>query len=189
MTDTNTQPLAGKEWATLGGGCCFWCLDAVCADLQDVESVKSGYTGGGTVNPTYEQVCNGTSGHAEVARVTFDPKAISFRDVLGVFFAIHDPTTLNRQGNDIGTQYRSAIFYHSIEQKREAEKVIAQVTAEKRFHDPIVTEVALAQEFYSAEKYHQQYFANNSLQPYCELVVGPKVAKYKKQFADRVKRS
>ena len=185
MTTQHTP--AGKEVTTLGGGC-FWCLEAVFDGLQGVESVESGYTGGKAANPTYEQVCGGDTGHAEVVRVTFDPQAISFREILEVFFAIHDPTTLNRQGNDAGTQYRSAIFYHTPEQQAAAGQVIAALTAEKAFDDPIVTEVAPAQTFYVAEDYHQEYFANNSHQPYCQSVVAPKVAKFRKKFAAKVKR-
>ncbi len=188
MTQTpRMQPPAGKEVATLGGGC-FWCLEAVFDGLQGVESVESGYTGGKIANPTYEQVCSGNTGHAEVVRVTFDPQAISFRDILVVFFAIHDPTTLNRQGNDAGTQYRSAIFCHTPEQQAAAEQAIAALTAGKAYRDPIVTEVAPAQTFYVAEDYHQEYFANNSQQPYCQFVVAPKVAKFRKKFAAKIKR-
>ena len=148
----------------------------------------SGYMGGHTANPTYEDICNGDTGHAEVVRVTFDPRTISFREILEVFFAIHDPTTLNRQGNDAGTQYRSAIFYHTPEQQAAAEQVITALTAGKVFHDPIVTEVAPAQTFYVAEDYHQEYFANNGYQPYCRMVVAPKVAKFRKHFAAKVKK-
>ena len=182
-----TQPPAGKEVTTLGGGC-FWCLEAVFDGLQGVESVESGYTGGRIANPTYEQVCGGNTGHAEVVRVTFDPQAISFRDILVVFFAIHDPTTLNRQGSDAGTQYRSAIFCHTPEQQAAAEQAIAALNAGEAFDDPIVTEVAPAQTFYVAEDYHQEYFANNSHQPYCQYVVAPKVAKFRKKFASKVKK-
>ena len=184
---TPTQPPAGKEVATLGGGC-FWCLEAVFDGLQGVESVESGYTAGKVENPTYQQVCGGATGHAEVVRVTFDPRTISFRDILEVFFVIHDPTTLNRQGNDAGTQYRSAIFYHTPEQQAAAEQAIAALTAAKAYADPIVTEVAPAQTFYVAEDYHQEYFANNSRQPYCRAVVAPKVAKFRKHFAAKIKR-
>jgi peptide-methionine (S)-S-oxide reductase len=184
---TMPQAYADKEVATLGGGC-FWCLEAVFEGLQGVESVESGYTGGKIANPTYQQVCGGDTGHAEVVRVTFDAQTISFREILEVFFAIHDPTTLNRQGNDAGTQYRSAIFYHTPEQKAAAEQVIAALTAKKAFGDPIVTEVAPANTFYVAEDYHQEYFTNNSHQPYCQYVVAPKVAKFQKQFAHRVKK-
>jgi peptide-methionine (S)-S-oxide reductase len=184
----NTQHTpAGKVVATLGGGC-FWCLEAVFDGLRGVESVESGYTGGTAANPTYEQVCNGDTGHAEVVRVTFDPQAISFREILEVFFAIHDPTTLNRQGNDAGTQYRSAIFYHSPAQQAAAEQLIKELTAHKAYAHPIVTELAPAQTFYVAEDHHQEYFANNSHQPYCQFVVAPKVAKFRQKFAHRVKK-
>jgi peptide-methionine (S)-S-oxide reductase len=174
------------EIATLAGGC-FWCLEAVYDELKGVESVESGYMGGETVNPTYEQICTGRTGHAEVIRINFDPSVVSFRELLEVFFVIHDPTTLNRQGNDAGTQYRSAIFYHTPAQKAAAEQLIAGLTAEKAFNDPIVTEVAPAQTFYVAEGYHQDYFANNGYQPYCQFVVAPKVAKFRKKFAAKVK--
>ncbi len=174
------------ETATLGGGC-FWCLEAVFDNLQGVEAVESGYSNGRTVNPTYQQICNGDTGHAEVVRVTFDPGTISYRDILEVFFTIHDPTTLNRQGNDAGTQYRSAIFYHSPGQKAAAGQLIADLTAEKVFGDAIVTEVAPAQTFYVAEDYHQEYFANNGNQPYCQYVVAPKMAKFRNKFANRMK--
>ena len=188
MTQTTPSPTpAGEEVATLGGGC-FWCLEAVFDGLQGVESVESGYTAGKVANPTYQQVCNGDTGHAEVVRVTFDPRTISFREILEVFFVIHDPTTLNRQGNDAGTQYRSAIFYHTPEQQAAARQVIAALTAGKVFKDPIVTEVAPAQTFYVAENYHQEYFANNSHQPYCRIVVAPKVAKFRKQFAAKARK-
>lgn len=183
---TMQQAHAGQEIATLGGGC-FWCLEAVFDALQGVESVESGYTGGRIANPTYQQVCNGDTGHAEVVRVTFDPGKISFKEILEVFFAIHDPTTLNRQGNDAGAQYRSAIYFHSPGQQAVAEQLIAELTAEKVFGDPIVTEVTAAQTFYVAEDYHQEYFANNGHQPYCQSVVAPKVAKFRKKFAAKVK--
>jgi peptide-methionine (S)-S-oxide reductase len=175
-----------KEVTTLAGGC-FWCLEAVYDDLNGVESVESGYMGGSTANPTYEDVCTGRTGHAEVVQITFSPGIISFREVLEVFFAIHDPTTLNRQGNDTGTQYRSAIFYHSAEQKRIAEEMIAELTRDKVFAKPIVTEIVPATAFYIAEDYHQEYFAQNPFQPYCTYVVAPKVAKFRKQFAKKVK--
>ena len=178
---------AGKEIATLGGGC-FWCLEAVFDELQGVESVESGYTGGKTVNPTYRDICDGDTGHAEVIRITFDPKVLSFRDLLGVFFAIHDPTTLNRQGNDVGTQYRSSIFFHSPGQKAESERLIAELTAQKLFRSPIVTEVVPAVVCYVAEDYHQEYWVNNPGQPYCAYVVEPKVAKFRKQFVERLKK-
>jgi peptide-methionine (S)-S-oxide reductase len=177
---------AGKDVATLGGGC-FWCLEAVFDDLAGVESVESGYMGGRNRAPTYEQVCSGDTGHAEVVRVTFDPAVISYRDILDVFFAIHDPTTLNRQGNDAGTQYRSAIFYHSPEQRKVAEEAMAQLRAEKVYDDPIVTEVTPASDFWIAERYHQEYFKNNPYQPYCMWVVAPKVQKFRKAFLAKVK--
>jgi peptide-methionine (S)-S-oxide reductase len=178
--------MAATEIATLGGGC-FWCLEAVFDRMKGVLSVESGYMGGHVANPSYEAVCMGTTGHAEVVRITFDPDQVGFRDLLHVFFAIHDPTTLNRQGNDAGTQYRSGIYFHSPQQQAVAEKLIAELTAEKVFRDPIVTEVAAAQTFYVAEDYHQEYFAHNSEQPYCQFVVAPKLAKFRQKFAARVK--
>ena len=178
---------AGKEIATLAGGC-FWCLEAVFDDLKGVESVESGYMGGKTANPSYEDVCSGETGHAEVVQLTFDPKQVSFREILEVFFVIHDPTTLNRQGNDVGTQYRSAIFYHSPEQKAAAERVIASMRAAKIYEDPIVTEVVPASKFYVAEDYHQEYFRRNAAQPYCAFVVKPKVAKFRKHFLEKLKK-
>jgi peptide-methionine (S)-S-oxide reductase len=174
------------EIATLAGGC-FWCLEAVFDDLNGVTSVESGYMGGRTANPTYEEVCSGESGHAEVVRLTFDPRRVSFKEILEVFFVIHDPTTLNRQGNDVGTQYRSAVFYHSSEQKATAERVIADLTAAGIYDDPIVTEVAPASHFYVAESYHQEYFRRNPAQPYCAYVVRPKVAKFRKEFLRKLK--
>ncbi len=178
----------GKEVATLAGGC-FWCLEAVYDEMKGVESVESGYMGGGTQNPTYREVCDGQTGHAEVVRVTFDPAVVSFRELLEVFFVIHDPTTLNRQGNDAGTQYRSAIFYHSPEQKAVAEDVIAGLNAAKLWDGPIVTEVKPASAFYVAEDYHQEYFARNPAQPYCMFVVAPKVIKFRKEFLAKRKKS
>ncbi len=174
------------EIATVAGGC-FWCLEAVYDQTKGVASVESGYMGGKNTDPTYEQVCSGRTGHAEVVRVTFDPAVISFRELLEMFFVIHDPTTLNRQGNDAGTQYRSAIFYHSPEQKKTAEEVIAAFTKDKVYANPIVTEVVPTGPFYVAEDYHQEYFARNPLQGYCTYVVGPKVAKFRKQFAAKLK--
>jgi len=177
-----------QEIATLAGGC-FWCLEAVFDELKGVKSVESGYMGGKTPNPNYDQVCSGTSGHAEVVRVTFDPAELSYRDLLSVFFAIHDPTTPNRQGNDVGTQYRSAIFHHSDEQKRIAEELIARLDAEGLFKSPIVTEVAPATQFHMAEDYHQEYFARvGAGNPYCSYVIEPKVAKFRKHFVERLKR-
>ena len=178
---------AGKEVATLAGGC-FWCLEAVYDELSGVDSVESGYMGGSSANPTYTEVCSGTTGHAEVVRITFDPKVLRYSDLLNVFFTIHDPTTLNRQGNDIGSQYRSAVFYHSAEQKQAAEAVISKLTADKLYDDPIVTEVVPAGRFYPAEEYHQEYFQRNPSQPYCQFVVAPKVTKFRKSFLDRIKR-
>jgi peptide-methionine (S)-S-oxide reductase len=175
-----------SEIATLGGGC-FWCLEAVYNRMKGVVSVTSGYMGGKRENPTYQQVCSGATGHAEVVQVEFDPQEITYRDILEVFFGIHDPTTLNRQGNDIGTQYRSVIFYHSDEQRRVAGDIIRELEAEKAFDSPIVTAVEPAQPFYRAEDYHQEYFANNPNQPYCAFVVAPKVAKFRKKFAERVR--
>ncbi len=175
------------ETATLGAGC-FWCVEAVFDDLKGVESVESGYSGGHTENPTYQQVCSETTGHAEVAQITFDPDVISFKEVVQVFFAVHDPTTLNRQGNDIGSSYRSAIFYHDENQKRIAEEVIKEVTEEGVYENPIVTEVTPFDKFYIAEDYHQEYFANNPTQPYCAAVVAPKVAKFRQKFVNRLKK-
>lgn len=186
MNSTTTVP-AGKEVATLAGGC-FWCLEAVFDGMKGVVSVESGYMGGQVANPTYEQVCGGDTGNAEVVRVTFDPAVVSFKELLEVFFVIHDPTTLNRQGNDAGTQYRSAIFYHTPRQKADAEAVIAQLNAAKLWNAPIVTELAPATVFYMAEGYHQEYFARNPYQPYCQAVVAPKVAKFRKHFLDRLKK-
>ncbi|HEV2358845.1 MAG TPA: peptide-methionine (S)-S-oxide reductase MsrA [bacterium] len=175
-----------EEVATLAGGC-FWCLEAIYADLDGVLKVESGYAGGTVPNPSYQQVCTGTTGHAEVVQVTFDPRVLPFRDLLEVFFNIHDPTTLNRQGNDIGTQYRSAIFYHSPEQRATAEQTARELTEARRWSNPIVTEVSAFSVFYKAEPYHQEYFAHNPFQPYCQAVVGPKVAKFRKQFRERLK--
>ena len=175
------------ETATLAAGC-FWCVEAVFDDLKGVEDVVSGYSGGHTENPTYREVCSETTGHAEVTQIKFDPAVISYADLLRVFFAVHDPTTLNRQGNDIGSSYRSAIFYHSDEQKRTAEEIIKEVTQAGIYDDPIVTEVTKFDKFYPAEDYHQEYFANNPTQPYCAAVVAPKVAKFRKQFVSRLKK-
>ncbi len=174
-----------QEVATLAGGC-FWCLDAVFRMLKGVTKVDSGYAGGTVANPSYKEVCTGTTGHAEVVQITFDPSIISYRDLLGVFFTTHDPTTLNRQGGDIGTQYRSAIFYHSPEQKATAEQVIAELSQQKVWDDPIVTEVNPISAFYGAEGYHQNYYAGNQEQPYCSVVIAPKVAKARKMYLDRL---
>lgn len=174
------------ETATLGGGC-FWCTEAVFDNVQGVKDVVSGYAGGHTENPTYQQVCSETTGHAEVVQIKFDPAEISFKEILEIFFGTHDPTTLNRQGNDIGSSYRSAIFYHSPEQKRAAEEVIREITDEDVFGKPIVTEVTEFTNFYPAEDYHQEYFAKNPNQPYCSAVVAPKVGKFRQKFAGRLK--
>jgi peptide-methionine (S)-S-oxide reductase len=178
--------MANEEVAILGGGC-FWCLEAVFDRLDGVKSVESGYMGGKTENPTYRQVCSGTTGHVEVVRVTFDPGELSYRDLLEVFFTIHDPTTLNRQGNDVGTQYRSVIFYTSEEQHRTAEQVIAALNASRHWPGPIVTTVEPAKNFFIAEDYHQEYYANNANQPYCQFVVAPKVKKFQQKFAAKMK--
>jgi peptide-methionine (S)-S-oxide reductase len=175
-----------REVATLGGGC-FWCLEAVFDEMEGVTDVVSGYTGGHAARPTYEAVCAGTTGHAEVVRVEWDPQVVSYREILEVFFAIHDPTTLNRQGADVGTQYRSAIFHHSPEQKRTAEQVIEALNAEGIWDAPIVTEVTELGEFFPAEAYHQEYFRRNPNQGYCQFVVAPKVAKFRQKFAHRMK--
>ena len=174
------------ETAVFGGGC-FWCLEAVFQRLPGVKSVESGYAGGRVENPTYKQVCSGNTGHAEVVRVSFDPGQISYRDLLDVFFAIHDPTTLNRQGNDLGTQYRSVIFYNSDEQRREAEQAIAELTAAHEFSAPIVTTVNPLATFYAAEDYHHNYFNDNSNQPYCRFIIAPKLEKFRKAFAEKLK--
>jgi peptide-methionine (S)-S-oxide reductase len=175
------------QTATLAGGC-FWCLEAVYDDIRGVQSVESGYAGGHVDNPTYRAVCSGDTGHAEVVQIHFDPNVVSYRDLLNVFFAIHDPTTLNRQGADIGTQYRSAIFYHDDEQKKVAEEVIGEVNARKIWDRPIVTEVTKLDKFYMAEDYHQEYFARNPYQPYCQVVVAPKVSKFRKHFLEMLKK-
>jgi peptide-methionine (S)-S-oxide reductase len=181
------QPGPGREIATLAGGC-FWCLEAVYDDLEGVESVVSGYMGGNTVDPSYEEVCTGHTGHAEVVQIAFDPARVSFRELLEVFFLIHDPTTLDRQGNDVGTQYRSAVFHHSEAQKAAAQEVIARLNAAKIYDDPIVTQVVPASAFYAAENYHQEYFRRNPNQPYCAFVVKPKVAKFRKHFLEKIKK-
>jgi len=185
----NTSASSGPqlETAVLGGGC-FWCLEAVFDELDGVHSVESGYAGGKSANPTYEDVCTGRTGHAEVVRVRFDPARLSFRDLLSVFFSIHDPTTLNRQGNDVGTQYRSVIFCQTPEQRATAEALVDELSAADLWDEPIVTEIEDAAPFYEAERYHQEYFARNPRQPYCNVVVAPKVAKFRKNFTERLKR-
>ena len=189
MNQELNQPISsnGQEVATLGGGC-FWCLEAVYDELTGVEQVESGYSGGTVVNPSYQQVCTGTTGHAEVIQLTFGPQEISFKEILEIFFTIHDPTTLNRQGGDVGPQYRSAIFYHNQEQKAIAEQVIEEINAAHIWPAPIVTEVTPFTTFYRAEDYHQEYFKHNSRQPYCQVVVAPKVAKFRKQYTAKLKK-
>jgi peptide-methionine (S)-S-oxide reductase len=177
-----------SEIATLGGGC-FWCLEAVYEEMEGVVSVESGYMGGHVPNPDYHTVCTGRSGHVEVVRVTFDPAVASYRDILEVFFAIHDPTTLDRQGNDSGPQYRSVIFYHDDGQRNMAEQLIVDLNGEETFGRPIVTELRPATTFYIAEDYHQEYFRNNPQQPYCTFVVSPKVKKFREKFASRLRHS
>ena len=175
-----------EETATLAGGC-FWCLEAVFDQMKGVRSVESGYTGGHTEQPTYEAVCGGRTGHAEAVKISFDPTVVTYREILDVFFVIHDPTTLNRQGNDVGTQYRSAIFYHNAEQKRIAEDAMASLEREQVYPNPIVTELVPSTTWYEAEPYHQEYFARNPFQGYCTAVVAPKVAKFRKQFLSKLK--
>ena len=178
--------MSQHEVATLAGGC-FWCLEAAFSDLKGVERVESGYAGGRVPNPSYEAVCTGSTGYAEVVQITFDPRVVSFHDLLHVFFTIHDPTTLNQQGGDVGTQYRSAVFYHSPEQKAEVERVIAELKAEKVWDDPIVTELKPLETFYPAEEYHRDYYRRNPNQGYCRAVIAPKVAKVRKLYFDKLK--
>ena len=175
-----------RETATLAGGC-FWCLEAAFQDLKGIESVQSGYAGGRVANPSYEDVCTGTTGHAEVVQIAFDPQVVTFEDLLHVFFTIHDPTTLNRQGADVGTQYRSAIFYNSPEQKATAERVIAELQVQKLWDEPVVTELKPLEAFYPAEEYHRDYYRRNPNQGYCRAVIAPKVAKVRKLYFDRLK--
>jgi peptide-methionine (S)-S-oxide reductase len=186
VNDDRSTGSSRTEVATLGGGC-FWCLEAVYDELRGVEKVESGYSGGSVPDPTYRQVCTGTTGHAEVVQVTFDPEVVSFREILEVFFTIHDPTMLNRQGADVGPQYRSAIFYHDEDQRHVAEEVIAKLEAEHLWDDPIVTEVTPLDTFYRAEDYHQEYYRNNEYQPYCQVVIAPKVAKFRSRYLSRLK--
>jgi len=178
--------MSNLQTAVFGGGC-FWCLEALFDRLRGVNSVESGYMGGHVDKPTYRQVCGGDTGHVEVVRVSFDPQQITYRELLDIFFSIHDPTTLNRQGNDVGTQYRSVIFYGSDEQRGEAEQAVAALNKARVWPDPVVTTIEPATTFYVAEDYHQEYFANNSSQPYCQIVVSPKVKKFQQKFADRLK--
>jgi peptide-methionine (S)-S-oxide reductase len=184
--EETTQATSAREVATLGGGC-FWCLEAVFEQLRGVHKVESGYAGGHVAAPTYRQVCDGDTGHAEVIQITFDPSVLSYRELLEVFFATHDPTTLNRQGPDAGTQYRSVIFYHTAQQKEVAEMCIAELNAGRIWSTPIVTELTAFNNFYPAEDYHQQYFRQNPAQPYCQAVVAPKVVKFRKQFTPKLK--
>ncbi len=185
MTTSAPDPGPAREVATLAGGC-FWCLEAVFVELRGVETVESGYSGGHVAHPTYQQVGTGATGHAEAVQVTFDPAGLSYRDLLEVFFSIHDPTTLNRQGADVGPQYRSAIFTHSLAQQQTAQAVIAELTAAGVFASPIVTQVAPFRAFYRAEDYHQNYYREHGSQPYCRLVIAPKLAKFRKQHAARL---
>lgn len=181
---TQGQGTPRVQQATLGGGC-FWCLEAVYQEVDGVTGIASGYSGGQGPNPTYEQVCSGATGHAEVVQLTFDPAKVTYREILEVFFAIHDPTTKDRQGSDVGTQYRSVIFTHDEEQKREAESIIAELTAERAYDAPIVTEVRPLEAFYPAEAYHQNYYRQHRAQPYCAFVISPKLAKFRKRFAQK----
>jgi peptide-methionine (S)-S-oxide reductase len=182
----NLMENSNKESATFGAGC-FWCVEAVFERLNGVEKVISGYSGGTVPNPTYEEVCNGTTGHAEVCQIIYDPQKISYKELLEVFWSTHDPTTLNRQGNDVGTQYRSAIFYHNEEQKKLAEEYKRTLAEAKIFDNPIVTEITKLNKFYEAEKYHQDYYNNNKYQPYCMFVITPKLEKFKKVFQEKLK--
>lgn len=184
---TTQHTAGGKQVATLAGGC-FWCLEAVYDQLRGVDSVESGYSGGTVPNPTYEQVSTGRTGHAETVRITFDPQEISYREILDIFFTIHDPTTLNRQGADVGTQYRSAIFYQDEEQRVVAEAAIRDVTASGIWDRPIVTEVVPFKAFYEAEEYHQEYYVKNPDAAYCRIVIEPKVAKFRKKYFEKLKR-
>ena len=180
--------MPNSETATLGGGC-FWCLEAVYQQMQGVASIVSGYMGGDVANPTYEQVCTGKTGHVEVVQVTFDPEIASYREILNVYFAMHDPTSMDRQGNDVGSQYRSVIFYHNDGQRSVAEETIRQLNGERIWDAPIVTEVRPAGPFYHAEDYHQDYFRNHPAQPYCAFVVAPKVRKFREKFAARLRKT
>jgi peptide-methionine (S)-S-oxide reductase len=175
-----------SETATLGGGC-FWCTEAVFSELKGVEKVEPGYSGGDVQDPTYEQVCSDATGHAEVVQITFDPKVISYRNLLEVFFTVHDPTTLNRQGNDVGAQYRSVIFYHNNQQKLDSEQVMKDVSQKKIWDRPLVTQLVPFKTFYQAEEYHKEYFKRNPYQGYCQVIIAPKVAKFRKHYIDMLK--
>jgi peptide-methionine (S)-S-oxide reductase len=177
--------MSNLQQAIFGGGC-FWCIEAIFQRVQGVESVASGYMGGTNPNPTYKQVCGGDTGHVEVVKITFNPEQVSYRELLDIFFTVHDPTTLNRQGNDAGTQYRSVIFYTSDEQRRASEEFISQLESSKAFGAPVITAVEPAAEFYQAEDYHQNYFNDNRYQPYCMFVVGPKVQKFQQKFGEKL---
>ena len=177
---SQNDPASGNEVATLGGGC-FWCLEAIFSEIEGIEKVVSGYSGGTVINPSYEEVCTGSTGHAEAVQLTFDPQEISFEQILRIFFAIHDPTTPNRQGADVGSQYRSAIFYHNEEQRNIAEQVIRELDSANVWDNPIVTEVTPFQGFYPAEDYHQKYYNRNPEQPYCQVVIAPKLAKLRER--------
>jgi peptide-methionine (S)-S-oxide reductase len=183
---TSEPAVGSREVATVGGGC-FWCTEAVFTELRGVERVDSGYAGGTTPQPSYEQVCTGRTGHAEVVQVTFDPRVLSYHDLLSIFFTVHDPTTLNRQGADVGTQYRSVVFYHDDRQKAVAEQVIREIEHEKVWGKKIVTEVVPFTAFYPAEEYHRDYFARNTSGGYCQMVIAPKVAKFRSKYSDRLK--
>jgi peptide-methionine (S)-S-oxide reductase len=178
--------MANKQVATLAGGC-FWCIESAFNTVEGVDNAISGYAGGEKADPTYEEVCKGDTGHAEVVQINFDADIISYREILEIFFALHNPTQLNRQGNDVGTQYRSAIFYHGEAQKAEAEKIVAEITEDAIWPDPVVTEIVAINNYYPAEEYHQSYFKNNPQNQYCSMVVAPKLAKFKKTFASRLR--
>jgi peptide-methionine (S)-S-oxide reductase len=182
----NANAPQSAEVATLGGGC-FWCVEAVFDELKGVERVESGYAGGRIENPSYRQVCSGTTGHAEVIQITFDPQVVTFREVLEIFFAVHNPTTLNRQGADVGTQYRSVIFYHDEAQRATAQEVIDEINAAKTWDAPVVTEVAPFEKFYEAEDYHQEYFRLHGTEPYCQMVIAPKMSKFREYYRERLK--
>ena len=183
---TKNNPNNNSELATLGGGC-FWCLDAIYADLIGVEKVESGYSGGNKENPNYQAVSSGNTGHAEVVQITYDPSLITYEDLLKIFFTIHDPTTLNRQGADVGSQYRSVIFYHHESQRASAEQIIDEISTEKIWPDPIVTQIQPIEEFFIAEDYHQDYFMRNPNQGYCQVVIAPKVAKFRTAYTEKLK--
>lgn len=185
--ESMTHSESTLDTATFGAGC-FWCVEAVFQRVKGVEHVVSGYTGGHVKNPTYQQVSTGNTGHAEVAQITFDPSVISYSDLLEIFWETHDPTTLNRQGNDVGTQYRSAVFYHNQAQKQEAERIKAKLNASGKWKDSIVTEISPLGEFYKAENYHQNYYNQNSYQPYCQFMISPKLQKFEKKFSDKAKK-